>query len=167
MNNIYFDLYTETPEIPEADVHELIEIRVEEYIRQQGIIAKSNFINDFNSLGFYSQRTNIWNVFSEEYAFLGVFSNDVSGLFLGTGKQLLSIQEFLDQKSWDNINIAEWVMISDAPKPQSTKYLKAFSKDYGLMPDGQIQWNSYRGKIAFAEVRNADGSRFINGKLQK
>ncbi len=164
---IYFDLEEDDFAIPEVNVSELVEIRIREYMERQGLIHKPSFIKDFNSLGYYSPQTNLWNVFSEKDAYFGVFSNDVSGFFLGTGKQILSIQEFIAQESWDNINIAEVAMISDWSKVQSSKYLYHFGGNYGLKPYGQIRWNSYNGKIAFAEVCNADGTRFINGKLQE
>ncbi len=166
MNNIYFDLYTETPDVSETDISDLIITRIKEYQSQQGLIRKSNFIKDFDSMGFYSKDRSMWTVFSEQDANFGVFSNDASTLFLGTAKEFMSILTFLEQQDWTKINIAEWVMISEPPSPQSSLYLRHFRK-YGLQPYGQLQWNSFNGRIAFVEVRNSDSSRFINGKKQE
>ncbi len=166
MNNIYFDLDPSPQETDETDITEIIQLRMTEYQQSQGLIKSTRFLGSMENLGYFSHNRNMLSVISEKDANFGVFSNDVSTLFLGTTQVLISLEDFKNKQDWRNIDIAEWVMVSDRPRIQSTLYLDAFAS-YGLQPHGQMQWNSFRGTIAFCEVRNADGSRFINKVKQE
>ncbi len=168
--DIYFDLDIPLPPVNEVDINEIVRLRISEYIQSQGLIKSNNFLGSMEeNLGYFSPLRNMFSVVGEKDANFGVFSNDVSTLFLGTTTEFLSLEQLkkLTQRSdWYKFNITEWVSISNRPRKQSTLYLNAFD-EYGLKPYGDMMWKSFNGQIAFCEVRNADGSRFINAKEQE
>lgn len=161
----YFDLNCPLSEPDEADITEVIKLKVSEYLQNEGLIKSNNFLGTIEeNLGYFSSNRNMLSVVGEKDSNFGVFSNDVSTLFLGVTKDFIDLKELTnlnDRKDWYKFNITEHVLISDRPRKQSSLYLNAFSS-WGLQPYGEIKWRSFNGRIVFCEVRNADGSWYIN-----